>query len=95
MYCAHHEDVPAAWVGDGGGAPTAAHSWRYSSLELLLLLCPVEISQIRVRLIFAGRYQVAVDAHEIVLLVDDDVPVVFGAVVVVPDDLADRGGSAC
>ena len=44
----------------------------------------LEIAQIGWRLILAGRHQVAVAAHEIVLLADDDVIVVLGAIILVP-----------
>src|SRR6266446_8069405 len=44
----------------------------------------LEIAQIGRRLILAGRHQVAVATHEIVLLADDDVIVVLGTIVLVP-----------
>src|SRR6266853_5495014 len=48
----------------------------------------LEIAQIGRHLILAGRHQVAVAAEEIVLLADNDVIVVLGALVILPQHLA-------
>src|SRR5579883_1621928 len=48
-----------------------------------------EVAQVRRRLAFARRHQVAVAADEIIALADDDVVVVLGAIVLVPDHVAD------
>src|SRR5580692_6271522 len=61
----------------------------YSHLRRTSLPRLSEISQIRRRLILAGRHQIAVAAQEIVFLTNDDVIVVFRAVVLVPPIIGD------
>src|SRR5262249_33405282 len=51
----------------------------------------LEISQIRRRLVLPGGHQIAIRTQEIVFLADDDVAVVFGGVVFVPEDVAVAG----
>src|ERR1700687_1701534 len=48
----------------------------------------LEIAQIRRRLVFARRHQIAVPADEIIVLADDNVMIVLVAIVLVPRDLA-------
>src|ERR1700730_4008546 len=45
----------------------------------------LEIRQIRRRLIFLGRHQLVLTADDIMLVTDEDVAVVFGAIVLEPD----------
>src|SRR5262245_44790671 len=49
----------------------------------------VEIAQVRRSLIPAGGHQIAVGTHKIVLLSDDNVNIVFVAIVFVPDRIFD------
>src|SRR5215470_1482439 len=76
-------------------APRISKRRGMSSLMAFLIIgstaslpCLTEISQVRRRLVLSRRHQVAVSAHEIVLLADHDVVVVLGAIVLEPRHVA-------
>ena len=68
--------------------PPANSPLRLSDCNYLSLLGRIEVAQVRRFLVLAHRHQIAVGAQEVVLFPDQDVTVVFIAVVWKPTDIA-------
>src|SRR5437867_1085976 len=68
------------------GTTTHARNARACGMQALSSLPRlIEISQIRGRLVPAGRHQISVDADEVAFLADDDMSVFFVADILRPD----------